>query len=82
MNKDYLLYNLQEAKEQLYQIIQDLKNNSDYDFGEYIVDMTHLYHHINTAWNAKDSTETESNNCTDEDFYKWRQFPKDIYLGK
>lgn len=82
MNKNFILFNLQEAKEQLDSIIKDINEEPSYDTGEYIVDITHLYHHINTAWNARKSSEEESNMCTDENFFIWRQFPEDIYLGK
>jgi hypothetical protein len=53
MNKKYTLYNLKEAKEQLDEVLLELENNSEYDFGEFSVDIQHLYHHINTAWNAQ-----------------------------
>lgn len=81
MNKEYMLYNLKEASEQLTEIIKNLEVNDNYDYGEYIVEMQHLYHHVNTAWNARESTKEESNQCIEEDFEKWRQFPKDIYMG-
>ncbi|MDZ4795014.1 MAG: hypothetical protein SGI83_12105 [Bacteroidota bacterium] len=82
MNKDYILYNLQNAKEQLDSIIKDIKTNSSYHIGEYMPDISHLYHHINTSWNARDSTEADSYLCKEEDFFRWRQFPEDIYLGE
>ncbi len=80
MNKKYTLYNLKEAKEQLDEILLELENNSEYDFGEFSVDIQHLYHHINTAWNAQNSSEKESNECSEVNFNKWRKFPNDIDL--
>lgn len=53
MNKDFVLFNLREAHESLQRIIKDIESQPDYDYGEYIVEMTHLYHHVNTAWNAQ-----------------------------
>ena len=49
MNKDYVLYNLDEAQKALGEIIADMRSNRDYDYGEYIVDLTHVYQHLNTG---------------------------------
>jgi len=40
--------------------------------------MQHLYHHVNTAWNARDATETQVEKATDDDFNRWSQFPTDL----
>jgi hypothetical protein len=40
--------------------------------------MEHLYHHVNTAWNARDSSAERADACSQEDFDCWRQFPQDI----
>jgi hypothetical protein len=83
MNKDYVLYNLDEAHKALGEIIADIRSNRDYDYGEYVVDMSHVYHHWNTAWNAREATKAAADECSEEDFYRWRQFPseEEIYLG-
>jgi hypothetical protein len=82
MNKDYVLYNLDEAQKALDEIIADMRSNRDYDYGEYIVDLTHVYHHLNTAWNARDESKATTDECSEQNFYRWRQFPTDnIYLG-
>ncbi len=81
MNKEYILYNLRDALKQLESIIKDIENDSEYEIGEYIIDMQHLYHHINTSWNARDASKAESEECSEENFVKWRQFPIDIYMG-
>ncbi len=83
MNKDFVLFNLREAHQALQRLIGDIESQPDYDYGEYIVKMTHLYHHVNTAWNAQDVNQERAKKCNEEDFFKWRQFPKDdIYLSK
>lgn len=81
MNREYVLYHLKEAHEELTKTIREIEHNPDYDFGEYIVAMTHLYHHINTAWNAKDVTPERADRSSEEDFERWRQFPSDIDLS-
>ena len=81
MNKEYVLYNLKAAKKELDRTIKEIEEIEDYDYGEYSVAIQHLYHHLNTAWNAKKSSSKESNECSEENFKKWRQFPSDIYMG-
>ena len=78
MNKEYILYNLKEALKQLSETVNEMENDPGYEYGDYVVDTTHLYHHINTAWNAKNSSELESEECSDKNFKEWRRFPKDI----
>jgi hypothetical protein len=83
MNKKFMLFNLREAKDQLLEIIRDIESDPEYEYGAYMVEMTHLYHHINTAWNARDASDDEVRECSEEDFFKWRQHPPgdEIYLG-
>jgi hypothetical protein len=80
MNKPYILWNLREALNALDQLIADMEATADYDFGEFRVDMEHLYHHINTAWNARDASQESTDACSEGDFARWRQFPQDIAL--
>ncbi len=56
MNKPYVLWNLKQAREALERLIADMQADGDYGYGEFRVDMEHLYHHINTAWNARDAS--------------------------
>lgn len=81
MNKDYIIYNLKESLESLVSIIENIEKNEEYENGEYSVDMQHLYHHLNTAWNARNTSKLESEECSEENFGKWREFPSDIYMG-
>ena len=63
MNTDFLLFNLREAQEEIEKTIRDLETDSDYGEPEFFVAIMHLYHHVNTAWNARDSTPEQSKNC-------------------
>jgi hypothetical protein len=78
MNKDYLLSHLGEAAEQLVAIIERTQTDPLYEIGEFTVEMGHVYHHLNTAWNGR--------NCTDEEwsanrnFHAWRKFPESSEL--
>ena len=80
MNLQNILFHLEEAKRELEETITEIKNNSDYDYGEYVVAMTHLYHHSNTAWNSQNASDHEVKVCSEENFSKWRQFPTDNRL--
>jgi len=84
MNKAYILFHLKEAQEELGKTIHEIESQPDYDYGEYVVAMMHLYHHINTAWNARDVSPDVAERCSEDDFYAWRRFPSEdeIYLGK
>ena len=80
MNKQYVLAQLTEARDAVDQLIADMRSDPEYDYGEFRVDMEHLYHHINTAWNARDASADITGACAQEDFDRWRQFPQDIEL--
>jgi hypothetical protein len=81
MNKDYVLFHLREAAEELDTSIHEMETDPEYEFGNFLVAMTHLYHHVNTAWNARDASQEQTDSCSDDDFRRWRQFPEDIDLS-
>ena len=81
MNRDYVQYNLSEAHEALGSMIADMQSNREFGDPAFNVNLTHVYHHLNTAWNARDATTAATNECSEEDFRRWRQFPTgDIFL--
>jgi len=73
MNKSAITFHLKEAQEELNQTIYELETVEDYDFGEFVVAMSHLYHHLNTAWNGRNASDEEHRSCSA--FEKWRAFP-------
>ena len=81
MNKDWVLMHLREAAEELSTSIHEIETDPDYDFGDFLVAMMHLYHHVNTAWNAREASPEQAKRSSDEDFRRWRQFPTDIDLS-
>jgi hypothetical protein len=81
MNREWILFHLKEAHEELRCIIEEFEKTSDYVQGEYWAAMMHLYHHLNTAWNSKDASLEEVRTCSEENFSKWRQFPSDIDMS-
>jgi len=80
MNKDFLLFNLREAVEEITKTINDLEADGDYDEPQFSVAMKHLYHHVNTAWNARHYTPVQSRDCSDADFNRWGTYPTDLEL--
>jgi hypothetical protein len=46
------LQHLREAHEELGRTIAEIGETPDHGSGELQVLMSHLYHHLNTAWNA------------------------------
>ena len=75
MNKTYVIWNLREAQHEIERTIAQLDATPDYCGEEYVVAITHVYHHLNTAWNARDASDQAANTCSQSDFHKWRQFP-------
>ena len=57
MNHRVILFHLREAKEELDGAIFHVERNPDYDVGQFVVAMSHLYHHLNTAWNGRDHSD-------------------------
>jgi hypothetical protein len=81
MNRDWILFHLKEAQEELERTIREIENDPEYEFGEYSVGMAHLYHHINTAWNAQNCTDEDAAESSESNFANWRQFPTDIDMS-
>ena len=81
MNRNWVLFNLREAEEQLRRMIAQIESTPDFGFGEFSVAMGHAYHHLNTAWNSQNALPASVEQCSQQEFYRWRQFPTDIYLG-
>ena len=81
MNKEHALFQLKEAQEAIAQTIAAMEKELDYEEADLEVDIGHIYHHINTAWNARNESTSKTTECADDDFARWRQFPKDIDLS-
>ena len=78
LNREWVLWNLREAKEELENTIAELEAKPAYGYGELSVRMREVYHHLNTAWNAREATEEQVHECSEENFDRWRQMPDDI----
>jgi len=80
MNKRLVTFHLSEAQEQLRDMLEEMSKDPEYDYGEYFVHIQHLYHHVNTAWNARDVPDSEAEPGSDELFKRWGRFPRDLLL--
>jgi len=80
MNRDAILFHLREAKEELDRTIAEIEKDPEYGYGEFHVAMSHLYLHVNTAWNGRDASAERHRDCVQSDFDAWRNFPTDADL--
>jgi len=81
MNRDYVLFHLAEAAESLTEVVESVTSDPTYDRAELAVNLKHVYHHLNTAWNARDVSKKHAKECSEQDFYTWRVFPKDMDMS-
>ena len=81
MNKDYILFHLGEASEELQRTIQEIQDDSGYDAEEFKVAMEHIYNHINTVWNARNFSSGIASELSGDNFKALRQFPTDIDMS-
>jgi hypothetical protein len=72
---------LREAADSLARVIREIEADPEYSEGELGGEMEHLYHHVNTAWNARTASAERAAACSLEDFRDWRQFPADIDMA-
>lgn len=79
-SRSIIISNLHEAACSINRLNDDLKNNRLYSVGRFKVEMGHIYHHINFAWNIRGlrdiSLYTE---MSDENFKKWTQYPTEPF---
>ena len=80
MNKKWIAFHLDEAATQLRAIVDSLSSESDYSYGEFVVEISHAYHHINTAWNSRDATPEAVADHSDADYDEWQKMPSEDEL--
>ena len=80
MNKNLVVFHLSEAHEELQRTLEEISEDSEYGQGDFLVAMQHLYHHLNTAWNARDVSDAVAEPGSNELFNRWGKFPQDVPL--
>jgi hypothetical protein len=79
MNKQWVLFHLTEALEELQKLTSTLASEA-VSSEEFEIAIEHVYHHVNTAWNSRSISDEEAREHRDSDFVNWRQFPKGLNL--
>jgi hypothetical protein len=77
MNPNVISFHLQEAVQELTRTIQQVQENNNFEFEDFQVAMSHIYLHLNTAWNGRNQTDEEFSKCSQETFQRFRRFPKE-----
>ena len=76
MNRDAILFHLREAKKELDRTIVEIeRSKSSYEIGDFRPAMGRIYHHLNTAWNGKDTPAKDYPDLSRLRFHDWRKFP-------
>lgn len=78
MNKEHLLFQLKEAQEALEQLVRECETSPEFFEGELFLSLQHIYHHINTAWNARNISNAALDQASDQNFKNWGSFPTDL----
>ena len=77
MNRALVLHELGEAHEALSRMLQEARQDPEWGIGEFTAEMPHLYHHLNFAWNARES-HNAIGQASDIEFRRWSAFPDDL----
>ena len=75
--KDVLLFHLKEARDGLNSIVILLEGERELESADLVADIGHVYHHMNSGWNARLRGDYFKNSNLDT-FIEDREFPADI----
>jgi hypothetical protein len=78
VNREFVLYHLREASEELARTVREIEKDTEYGSGELLVAVQHVYHHLNSAWNGRDVSELKALNVTDASWSRLGEFPADF----
>lgn len=79
-SRPIIISNLHEVACSIKRLNDDLKNNRLYSVGRFKVEMGHIYHHINLAWNIRGLRDVSLyRHMSDENFKKWTQYPTEPF---
>jgi len=76
MNKPAIKCHLKEATEQLAATLRAIKKKG-YREEALLVELSHVYHHVNFAWHGRNYGAARHRECSDADFYRWPRFPSE-----
>jgi hypothetical protein len=61
-------------------MLDEISRDNEYGYGEFLVEMQHVYYHLNTAWKARDISDAAAEPNSDELFSRWGSFPENFPL--
>lgn len=78
-----LHYELSDAQEHLGELLQEMQEQPDFDEEEYRIWLSHIYAHLNRAWNRRNTTDAQELIDQNKVNYweGWTNFPADIKPG-
>lgn len=80
LNKQVIRYNLEEAEEEIAVMLERLRRPDEYGEASFHASMQHLYHHLNTAWNARREPPEAVAQASPVQLEAWNRFPTDVKL--
>ena len=69
-----LLTELDDAREHLEALVNEMKNSVSFDEADFAVDLGHVYAHLNRAWHARN----QASEVTSEQHAAFSEFPHDL----
>lgn len=69
-----MMYELHDAKEHLTNLITEIQNDPEYDEANLIIDLGHVYSHLNRAWHRRN----ESEDISEAEWIAASKFPNDL----
>lgn len=82
MNASYVLYHLKEAADEIRRLVEEDIHDPEFLEHQFVDAMRHVFHHVNTAYNARNVTEAEARECSESDYYLWRKFSEDLDMSE
>jgi len=76
VNWSLLLYELSDAHEALGNLRNEMNNGGKIDKVEFRIQLSHIYRHLNTAWNSRNRESV----ATDAEHASEALFPNDLNL--
>ena len=71
-------YDLQDALEELQEIVEMVRPDNELDEMDFRVSMAHLYCHFNSAWNRRNLSSEELKTADHDRMNEPGQFPTDL----
>ncbi len=76
LNRRHILYNLEEARDEIDLVIRDLRRG-EYTEERFRRAMAHVVHHTNIAWNGR-ATRHEIGDASEDAIREWSRYPADL----